>query len=281
MVVLAGFYLKEAAEKACSLYENVDFLLVDCYAGVTDKNVHTVTFREEQAGFLAGYGAVTEGFTSLGFIAGFDNEISRKYSNGFIRGVEYAASTKGITEVTVNHWIAESLEVKDRIKERANDWYGKGTKLIMICGEGIQSSVTSAANNLKGTTIGFDMDQAGYSERYLTSAIKALDEVCYKTIEAYYRNKGWDFSRAGKVLSYGIETDSIGLPTNKGSFRFSAWTVDDYEKLYAKIKSGQIIIPSDEPETVICKVTYYESGIPEPEESSVGESSVGFNDMSD
>lgn len=282
LVVISGFYLKEAAEKAIKTYEDVDFLLVDCYADVKGENVHRIVFREEQAGFLAGYGAVIDGNTSLGFIGGIDNEINQKYFTGFIQGAEYAAVELGIAEILVNYWITESLAASEGIKKMANDWYGDGIKVIMVSGEGIQTSVTSAANNMKGKAIGFDLDQGGYSERYLTSATKALDTVCYNTLESYFKNNGWDYAKAGKTLTYGIETDSIGLPTNKGSFRFTKWTVDEYETLYARMKSGKISVypPASAPQPIACKITYFENGIPE-EESSAEESGSQENSAAD
>ncbi len=123
---------------------------------------------------------------------------------------------------------------------------------------------------MKGRTIGSDIDQAGHSERYLTSAVKALNTTISSTLEAYYKNSGWDTGRAGKTVSYGIETDSIGLPSNYGSFRFSSWSVDDYETLYAKIKYGKITVltPPSSVVTTACNVIYFESGLPETNDTS-------------
>ncbi|MDD4124534.1 MAG: BMP family ABC transporter substrate-binding protein [Eubacteriales bacterium] len=283
LIVFAGYYLQDAAKTAAELYDDVNFLLVDCYADIDDTRVHSITFREEQAGFLAGFAAVTEGYTELGFITGDDNEISQKYGSGFIQGAEYAAVSKGIPKIYIKYWCAESLKASDELKQVAIGWYGNDTEIIMVCGEGIQSSVTSAANNMKGKVIGFDMDQAGYSERYVTSAIKSIDTAVYSTLEAYYKNSGWDNNRAGKSVSYGIETDNIGLPTNFGSFRFSSWTVDDYETLYAKIKSGKISVlsPPATQETTACEVIYFESGLPETNDTSDISDISDISDLSD
>ena len=38
--------------------------------GTIPENVFCVTFKEEEAGYLAGYAAVKDGFTKLGFLGG-------------------------------------------------------------------------------------------------------------------------------------------------------------------------------------------------------------------
>lgn len=43
---------------------------IDSESGTIPENVFCVTFKEEEAGYLAGYAAVKDGFTKLGFLGG-------------------------------------------------------------------------------------------------------------------------------------------------------------------------------------------------------------------
>lgn len=59
-------------------YPDVHFIAVDVNGfdidsenGTIPENVFCVTFKEEEAGYLAGYAAVKDGFTKLGFLGGW------------------------------------------------------------------------------------------------------------------------------------------------------------------------------------------------------------------
>ena len=75
VVVCAG-YLQEAALKRAAIeFPEVPFVFIDGYPltddeGNTLTNVAGIAFQEEQAGYLAGYAAVKDGFTKLGFSGG-------------------------------------------------------------------------------------------------------------------------------------------------------------------------------------------------------------------
>ena len=44
------------------------------------------TFAEEQAGYLAGYAVVKDGYTKLGFLGGIAVPAVQRYGYGFIQG---------------------------------------------------------------------------------------------------------------------------------------------------------------------------------------------------
>ena len=76
LVVLPGSNFETTAYQAQSAYADVDFLLIDgvphdesnTYA--TAANTICIIFAEEEAGYMAGYAAVKEGYGKLGFIGG-------------------------------------------------------------------------------------------------------------------------------------------------------------------------------------------------------------------
>ena len=75
LVVCRGEAMAKALFNIQGEYPNVHYLLFDdephsedYTAYTTEASVHCVLFREEQAGYLAGYAAVAEGYTTLGFV---------------------------------------------------------------------------------------------------------------------------------------------------------------------------------------------------------------------
>ena len=75
VVVMPGYLFGPAIAEEQDTYPDVTFIAVDVTEGdivkngkAVDlgKNVYICSFEEEQAGYLAGYAAVKDGYTSLG-----------------------------------------------------------------------------------------------------------------------------------------------------------------------------------------------------------------------
>ena len=72
--MLPGSNFETAAYAAQSAYPDVDFLLIDGVphdengAYATASNMVSMVFARREAGYLAGYAAVREGYTKLGFL---------------------------------------------------------------------------------------------------------------------------------------------------------------------------------------------------------------------
>ena len=50
---------------------------------------------------------------------------------------------------------------------------------------------------------------------------------------------------AGHGITFGATDDAVGLPTAEASWKFNQFTVEEYEAVLAKIKSGEIAISND------------------------------------
>ena len=78
IIVAPGFRFTEAMYVAQDTWPDLKFVLLD---GVPSSNGDTkigentvgIQYAEEQAGFLAGYAAVVEGYKKLGFMGGVGN----------------------------------------------------------------------------------------------------------------------------------------------------------------------------------------------------------------
>ncbi len=74
-IVVAGYLFGNAIAEAQEKYPDVQFLALDVSASdLGDKaptaNTALITYNEEQAGYLAGYAAVYDGYKALGFLGG-------------------------------------------------------------------------------------------------------------------------------------------------------------------------------------------------------------------
>ena len=93
LVVCQGEAAGEALYRIQDNYPDVHYLLfddephnADYSAYKTAELVHCVLFQEEQAGYLAGYAVVTEGYTALGFIGTREVPGIVRYATGFLQG---------------------------------------------------------------------------------------------------------------------------------------------------------------------------------------------------
>jgi len=141
--------------------------------------VHNILYREEQAGYLAGYAAVMDGYTKLGFLGGMAVPAVVRYGYGYVQGADAAAQKLGLApgSVEIKYWYSGVFAPNDDIKTKMSGWYTEGTEVVFACGGGIYLSATAAADAAGGKVIGVDVDQSAESPTIITSAMKDLTEV--------------------------------------------------------------------------------------------------------
>lgn len=190
VVILPGYLFAAAAAEAQTAYPDVNFIVLDTEPeGGNAANTVSILYQEEQAGFLAGYAAVKDGYTKLGYIGGMDVPAVIRFGYGFIQGADYAAQEMGV-EAEVKYWYSYSFTPNDDIKNKAASWYTEGTEVIFSCGGGIYNSVVAAAEEGNGKVIGVDSDQAHVSETVITSAMKDLPNSVILALTRLYDNGG-------------------------------------------------------------------------------------------
>ena len=253
VVVAAGFMQEGALRSAAKAYPNVNFIFIDGYpvgseAGVADSpiltNIAGIAFQEEQAGYLAGYATVMEGYTKLGFTGGGGgtNPACQRYGYGFVQGAEAAAAKKGV-KVEINYsWLyGASFSASPELQTMATGWYNNGTQVIFACGGSMFQSVAAAAAAEDGKVVGVDVDQSGDSPTVITSAMKGLADATQWAIAKHYEGK---FSEiGGKATSLGAKDNAVCLPT--ATWTLKGWTVAEYEALFADIVAGKVAISGE------------------------------------
>ena len=247
IVVAAGFLQEAALKAAAESYPDVHFVFIDGYPIGFD-NVAPIAFMEQQSGYLAGYAAVMEGYTSLGFTGGGGgtNPACQRFGYGFLQGVEAAAAELDIeTEVKYSWAYGASFSASNELLAMATGWYQTGTEVIFCCGGSMFSSVAAAASAEDCAVIGVDVDQSFESPTVITSAMKGLADATVWAITKHYDGAWAEIG--GIPTSLGASDNAVGLPT--ATWSLENWSVEDYEALYAQIVAGEVAI-SDELVTI-------------------------------
>ena len=255
-IVVAGYLFGSAIAEAQEKYPDVQFLALDVStADLGDKaptsNTALITYKEEQAGYLAGYAAVYDGYKELGFLGGMAVPAVIRYGYGFVQGADAAAAELG-QNIEINYFYGGQFYGDANITSRMEGWYSNGTQVVFACGGGIYTSAVEAALKNNGYVIGVDVDQnyigangvadGTYAYNpFITSAMKGLSEAVNTALADIEAGSWGDI--AGSNGNFGLEDgDYIGLPTDADSWNFESFTTDEYEEVKGKIKSGEITV---------------------------------------
>ena len=252
-IVMPGYLFGATLTVVMEMYPNVNFIAVDVAAGdlTVDyatyydpaANTACLTFSEEQAGYLAGYAAVKDGYTKLGFLGGMAVPAVIRYGYGFVQGAN-AAAVELEKEIEINYTYGGQFAGSPEITAKMEGWYQAGTEVVFACGGAIYTSAVEAANKYEGKVIGVDVDQSYIDDCIITSAMKQLQNVTETVLEAL--NKGEWATYGGKVSNFSLsEGEYVGLPTADTSWKLATFTVAEYEELKAAIIAGTVTISND------------------------------------
>lgn len=244
-VVMAGYLFGPATASCAAEHPEVNFLALDVSAGdlgtdTIPSNVSLIVYKEEQAGYLAGYAAVKAGHTELGFLGGMSVPAVVRYGYGFVQGAD-AAAVEDNVDVNIKYWYSGSFGPTDEIAAKMDSWYTEGTEVVFACGGGIYLSCQSAAEANEGLMIGVDVDQSNVSDTIITSAMKALSNSVRMALTAVGTNGlVWPEAYAGTCQSLGAKEDCVGLPME--SSKLGDFDEAAYETLFQQIVDGTITI---------------------------------------
>ncbi|MDD6217360.1 MAG: BMP family ABC transporter substrate-binding protein [Roseburia sp.] len=244
VIVCPGYLFEEPIYNLQDQYPDVKFILIDGephdadYNYATADNTMAVLYQEDQAGFLAGYAAVKDGYTNLGFMGGMALPAVIRYGYGYLAGADYAAKEMDET-VNVTYTYTGSFEATPEAQSMATSWYKAGTEVIFGCGGSVGNSVMSAAEASNGKVIGVDVDQSSESDTVITSAMKMLSNSVYDAITSAYDGS----FPGGKTTTFDITNDGVGIAMDTA--KFNNFTQEDYQAIYDKLVAGDITIDND------------------------------------
>jgi len=243
VIVSPGFQFGVSVHYAQDRYPDVCFILIDSIPNNQDgtmyrtgTNALSILYAEDQAGFLAGYAAVKDGYRRLGFIGGMAVPSVIRFGYGFIQGVEYAAEQLGLApgSVIIKYQYTGDFVASAKTQSLAASWYDNGTELIFACGGALGNSVMAAAERAGKKVIGVDVDQSNESPTVITSAMKNLQASVFSSVENFYSGR----FPGGQAHVFSAANNGIGLPMDTS--RFSKFSRADYNAIFRELVIGTI-----------------------------------------
>lgn len=232
-------------------YPGVNFLLLDGEPRTlsdslyeTRTNTHCLLFREDEAGFLAGFAAVMDGKRQLGFCGeGTGAEVIR-YGYGFIQGAEAAAAELGLKngDITIQYWYVEEELSEEEIQATVSQWYKKGTQVVSVYDHGalaLTNVVIAAAEENGGLVLASGADCSLQGSVVLSSTLKDYCGQVQVALSSLDENRGcWNADRAGRSLLLGVSDGALTLAEESGAWRFTSFSKERLETLLEQLKQG-------------------------------------------
>lgn len=243
LVICRGDAAATALYRIQESYPDVHYLLFDDephnddYSAYKTANlVHCVLFQEEQAGYLAGYAAVIDGYTSLGFVGTREIPGIVRYGTGFLQGAEAAAEQQGET-VNLKFWFADTYDENDAVTQRMADWYNGGVSLIFVSGGTLYKSAAQAAEQTGGKVVAGDTNVTALSDSILACAVKCYNAAVQRQLYEFFTAGSWSTQNAGQTERVGITNAEVALESDT-SWRLDSFTLDDYRSLYEDLRTS-------------------------------------------
>jgi basic membrane protein A and related proteins len=207
--VSVGFLMGEATATVAGKFPDNNFAIVDFPASGLKgkpKNVEGLLFKEQEAGYLAGYlaglWAKDNKATTVSTVGGQKIPPVDHYIAGFQAGAK-AANPK---IKTLNAYSQDFVD-QAKCKEIALDQIAQGSKVVFQVAGQCGLGALDAAKEKGVQGIGVDADQAYLGDHILTSALKKVDVAVFDAIK---RAQDGKFKGGTDVIAT-VENGGVGL----------------------------------------------------------------------
>ena len=241
LIIGVGFLMAEAMNTVASKFPQANFSIVDVSSPSLKskpKNVQGLLFKEQEAGYLAGYlaGLYTkdEG-GSVSTVGGQKIPPVDHYIAGYRAGAEEA--NPGVK--TLNGYSQDFVD-QAKCKEIALDQIAKGSKVVFQVAGQCGLGAIDAAKEKSVQAIGVDADQAYLGAQVITSALKKVDVAVYEAIKAA-QDGTW---KGGEDVVATVKTGGVGVGKIGTAGEKYA---DQVKQVQDRIAAGEI---ADIPDTV-------------------------------
>jgi basic membrane protein A len=242
LIVPVGFLMADATNTVAGKFPNANFAIVDFPAsGLKDKptNVQGLLFKEQEAGYLAGYLAALwakdNGAKVISTVGGQKIPPVDHYIAGYQAGAK--AAFPGIK--TLNGYSQDFVD-QAKCKEIALDQISQGSKVVFQVAGQCGLGALDAAKEKGVQGIGVDADQAYLGDHILTSALKKVDVAVFDAIK---RSTDGKFAGGTDVIAT-VENGGVGIGKIGPAGEKYAGQVKEVQD---KIAAGEI---KDIPDTV-------------------------------
>lgn len=245
VIICHGEAAEAAVYEAQREYRDVRFLMFDGepHAEKSERatlrgNTRCILFENEEAGFLAGYAAVKEGYTSLAYYGGADEERAKEYGAGFLQGAQTAASEMELEKGAVRIQYEErgTDAVSPEFLTEVQQKYQNGCEAVFTDGGSFEPIVRKAAETTGGKVIGIVTDESQKSTAAVISAENKYEEILTEELE---KIKNEEF-KGGKTTVLGIQEDAVGLTTDTSQMQ--NFNEEQNQKITKQFKTNKITL---------------------------------------
>ena len=235
LVIGVGFTEIDAMKAVAKQFPKTHFAIVDVSNADEGglKNVQGLLFREQEAGYLAGYAAglaaKQRGGKAVSSVGGEKQPPVDRYIAGFQAGAK--AADPGVE--TLNGY-SQDFDNQAKCKEVALNQIAAGSVVVFQVAGGCGLGALDAAKEQNVWGVGVDADQGYLGTYVLTSALKRVDTAVYDSIRDAKAGK----FKGGTDAVYGLDIGGVGI--GKFSPKTPAGIAAKVAVIKQQIASGKI-----------------------------------------
>jgi basic membrane protein A and related proteins len=236
LVIGVGFLMSNAMNTVATKFPDTNFAIIDFPQSALNAkpaNVRGLLFKENEAGYLAGYLAAL-----VVKDKGGDQVISSVGGqkippvDGYIAGYQAAAKSVNAKIKTLNDYSQDFVD-QAKCKEIALNHIAEGAQVVFQVAGQCGLGALDAAKEKGVLGIGVDADQGYLGSHILTSAQKKVDVSVFDTAKAAQDGS----FKGGEDQVFDLKSDGVGLgKLNAEGQKFA----DQIEEVKQKIISGEI-----------------------------------------
>ena len=245
LVIAVGFLMADAVDTVAKRFPDVDFAIIDfSQEELKSKpaNVRGLLFKEQEAGYLAGYlaGLLVEREAGSRQVISSVGGLKIPPVDRYIAGYRAGARAANSKIETLNAYSQDFVD-QAKCKEAALDQIARGSRVVFqVAGQcGLGALSAAQEKNVRG--IGVDADQAYLGEHVLTSALKKVDVAVFQTIQEV---QDGSFT-GGQNTVFDVASGAVGL--GEIASDVPADLVSQVNRVQDRIAAGKI---TNIPETV-------------------------------
>jgi basic membrane protein A len=208
LIIGVGFTEIDAVKTVAKAFPNTHFAIVDVSNADEGglKNVEGLLFKEQEAGYLAGYAAglaaEARGGTAVSSVGGQKQPPVDRYIAGYQAGAKAA-----FPAVKLINGYSQDFANQAKCKEVALNQIASGSVVVFQVAGGCGLGALDAAKSANIWGVGVDADQAYLGTYVLTSALKRVDTAVFNSIKDA---KSGNF-KGGQDAVYGLNVNGVGI----------------------------------------------------------------------
>jgi basic membrane protein A and related proteins len=235
LIIPVGFLMADAVNTVATQLPEANFAIVDFPAALLKdkpKNVQGLLFKENEAGYLAGYlaglWAKDNNATTVSTVGGQKIPPVDAYIAGFQAGAK-----KAFPQVKTLNGYSQDFVDQAKCKEIALDQIARGSKVVFQVAGGCGLGALDAAKEEGVQGIGVDADQGYLGDHILTSALKKVDVAVFEAVE---RAQAGNFKGGTDVIAT-VKNGGVGLGKISAEGQQYA---DEIQEVTDQVASGEV-----------------------------------------